>query len=185
MLTPQDVAEKAFSVARMGAGYAKKEVDDFLDLVHDELAKAQNMAQAAQDEARRLASQLSAAQSQPTVTIAAVPSGASSSSTSGVTMDAPAAPVESSITKILQRAQQLADELLGDAKVEAERVKAEALVEADKLKNAAQADAEQAKADLAAQVAKLQSDSDAISSANAVAAKILGNALAALTPPQS
>lgn len=181
-LSPHDIEQKVFSVAHLGAGYAKREVDHFLDLCRDELERAQAGEAAARAELRRVMDQ----QSQQTIQLSAVPAGITAAAVPPAPMQALGvgpAPVESSITKILQRGQQLADEAVAEAKVEAERLKAEAQVELDKLKADAVAEAERLKAEAAAELQRLQAESQALASANATSAKILQNALAVLAPP--
>lgn len=168
MITPQHIEQKVFSVAHLAAGYSKKEVDAFLDECRDALDAALKEAEAAKTEMRR-------ALNERTVQISAVPAAAASQAVS----------VESSITKILQRGQQLADEALAEAQHEAEKLKAEAMVEIDKAKADAAAEADKLKADAVAAVQQAQADLATVSSAKDTAAKILQNALSALSAPPS
>ena len=176
-LTPHDIEQKVFSVARLGRGYAQHEVDAFLDEVKVELDRAQQVAAAALADVRRFTQ----GQSQPTVQI--TPMTSTAPSAASVPVPVAPVPVEASITKILQRGQQLADEALAEAKVEAERLKAEAQVEVEKLKAAALAELEKLKADVQAEIAAAQSTAAGLASANSTTAKILQNALSALTTP--
>lgn len=172
-ITPKAIEEKVFSNAHLAAGYAKKEVDSFLNEVKVELHRAQELAAASNLEVRRL---LNLQPAPATVQITPVPS--TSNDLASVTL----APVESSITKILQRGQQLADELVADGKVEAEKLKAEAQVEIDKARADVAAEVEKLKADAVAELTKLQADAASLASTNSTAAKILQNALTVLSP---
>lgn len=175
-ITPKTIEEKVFSNAHLAAGYAKKEVDSFLNEVKVELHRAQEVAATAQAEVRRVLD----LQPAP-ATVQITPVSTTSNDLASVTL-APVAPVESSITKILQRGQQLADELVAEGKVEAEKLKAEAQVEIDKARVDVSAEVEKLKADAVAELAKLQADAASLASTNSTAAKILQNALAVLSP---
>jgi len=157
MITPDEIANKQFTVARLGKGYAQDEVDDFLDALQVDYTAALKQVQDAQ---QRLSVALRAQGEAATTQLPPMPALPS--------MPAPPAPpggpsVES-IAMLLQTAQQTAEQIIakanGDAagivaaaRVDADKMRGQAAIDSDKIKNdataAAQAEVSQANARLA------------------------------------
>lgn len=142
-LTPQQVAEKKFTSTRFKNGYDETEVDAFLDEVEAELTKLH-------EESATLRRQLEGAQLSQAVTpdlpapqlgaasVAAVISGESKASQGEL---------EEMLRRTLLLAQRTADEVVAEAKADAERRVSSARAEADALRSDGEqhaADAERA-----------------------------------------
>lgn len=143
MLTPQDIAKKQFSVARLGKGYAQDEVDDFLDALEVDYSAA---IKAAEDAQRRLGVALGAQKEAATTQLPPLPLAPPKPS--------PAAedgPSMASIAMLLETAQQTADQIIAKASSDAAGITGQAQIDATKIKDAATADA-------AAQVAAMQAE---------------------------
>ena len=119
-LTPNDVANKQFSISGLGQrGYAVPEVDEFLDQVEAELTRLLRD----NDELRARVQQQAKAPAVAPVERA----------------QAPAEPPESRATGILALAQRTADEHLSGARAEAEQLVAAARARAEELRREADA----------------------------------------------
>jgi DivIVA domain-containing protein len=156
-LTPDDVQSKEFLTVRLREGYDMQEVDQFLDEVEAELRRLY-------DENDRLRSQLAAAGESGAETGAAV---AAAATAAGVTetglqraiTDAEEAPAAA--LKILTHAQTTADNLVNDARSQAEAMVADAMAESERLRSESSAEAERVVREATERAEKLRADSEA------------------------
>ena len=130
-LTPADVHNVAFSKPPIGKrGYNEDEVDAFLDLVENELARLIEENTDLRQRNAELEQELAAARSgQPAPAFEAAPEPAAQPA-----YEAPAATTEDQhlkAAKVLSLAQDTADRLTGSAKAEAEKMLADARAQAD------------------------------------------------------
>jgi DivIVA domain-containing protein len=128
MVTPADINQKQFSTTRLKEGYVQEEVDDFLDAVEVDYAKALGDRDKWEREAARLRAQLASAGSEASTTvIPPVPA---------VLPSTPAGSAE----KILVAAQRTADMVESEANAEAGKIRAAARAEADNVRSTAEVD---------------------------------------------
>lgn len=140
MITPEDIAKKQFSVARLGKGYAQDEVDDFLDALQVDYA---NALKATDDAQRRLANALKAQPEPVTSQLPPMPAAP------------PDGPSVESIAMLLQTAQQTADQIIAKANSDAAGIVGQAQIEAGKITDAATAEAQQKVGEMQTQLAQI------------------------------
>lgn len=142
MITPDEIAKKQFTVARLGKGYAQDEVDDFLDALEVDYTAALKQLQDAQQRlsvALRAQGEAATTQLPP---VPALPPVAVPAQSGGPSVE--------SIAMLLQTAQTTAEQIIAKANSDAAGIVATARVDADKLRGQAAIDADKTKNDATA-----------------------------------
>jgi DivIVA domain-containing protein len=142
-LTAEDVKNRQFSSTRFGRGYDEKEVDDFLDEVEAELSRLTKdnsdlrtkLALAEQAARQAPAPTVVAAQAPPAPVVAPVVVAPTPPPPPPVPVPvaASAEPVNEQALRMLSIAQRTADETVGEARRDAEKLLMKARIEADQL----------------------------------------------------
>ncbi|WP_199549729.1 DivIVA domain-containing protein [Streptomyces sp. N35] len=161
-LTPQDISNKQFTTVRLREGYAEEEVDSFLDEVESEFARL--LAENADLRTRLAAAGQNAVRAQQPLPASTptgqqpgmrIPLGGAAPTTTPVadqTMQLPVvAPTRSprptghdadSAARVLALAQKMADQVIGDARSEAQRITADAREAGARIERTSQANAD-------------------------------------------
>lgn len=168
MLTPEDIANKQFTVRTIGKGYDPDEVDDFLDSLMVAYGDALRQAQAAQSKASTATTQQIPVQYGDAARLLGV---------AQQTADQQIAEAKAKASKMLDDAQAQGAQMLSDAQAQAKKLVDDANTQAAQIVAQGNSKRHEIIGQLEVQRSDLQSHVDALAQAKATAAAALKEAL--------